>query len=103
VATTQAQAAVMEQVAGRFDDVRLSLHTILSNLMREVESVKNDWQGRGGASFEHVSRAWADDQRRLLGALGETATAIRTAGKVYTATDEAAADRMRPGPMSLPL
>jgi WXG100 family type VII secretion target len=101
VSTTQAQAAVMEQVAGRFDDVHRSLHTTLSNLMREVEAVRQAWQGRGGASFEQVSLAWAEDQRRLLRALEETAGAIRTAGRVYTATDDEAAGRMRT--VSLPL
>jgi WXG100 family type VII secretion target len=94
VSTTQAEAAVMAQVASKFDDVQQSLQSTLSALMREVESVKQDWQGRGGASFDQVSRAWAEDQTRLLRALGETAGAIRTAGKVYSATDEGAAGRL---------
>jgi WXG100 family type VII secretion target len=98
---TQAQAAVMEQVAGRFDDVQRSLQTTLTNLMREVESVRAAWQGRGGASFEQVTLAWAEDQGRLLRALAETAGAIRTAGRIYTATDDGAASRMRS--VSLPL
>jgi WXG100 family type VII secretion target len=103
VSTTQAEAAVMEQVATKFDDVQQSLSTTLSALMREVESVKPHFKGRGGASFEAVSLAWADDQRRLLRALGETARAIRTAGRVYEATDDAAASRMRTGSINLPL
>jgi WXG100 family type VII secretion target len=103
VSTTQAEAAVMERVAGKFDDVHQALHTTLSALMREVESVRADWQGRGGASFEQVSLAWAEDQRRLLRALAETASAIRTAGRVYTATDDEAAGRLRLGHVSLPL
>jgi WXG100 family type VII secretion target len=101
LSTTQAQAAVMEQVAGRFDDAHRSLQTTLTNLMREVESVRQAWQGRGGASFEQVSLAWAEDQRRLLRALSETAGAIRTAGRIYTATDDQAAGRLRS--VSLPL
>ena len=103
VSTTQAEAAVMERVANRFDDVHQALHATLSALMREVESVRHEWQGRGGASFEQVSLAWAEDQRRLLRALAETATAIRTAGRVYTATDDQAAGRMRVGHVPLPL
>jgi ESAT-6 family protein len=101
MATTQAQAAVMAQVAGRFEEVRQSLDATLQTLMREVEAVKQDWQGRGGASFEQVSLAWAEDQRRLLRALGETAVAIRTAGQVYTATDDEAAGRL--GGLARPL
>ena len=99
--TTQAEAAVMERVAGAFEDAHRSLQTTLTNLMREVESVRQAWQGRGGASFEQVSLAWAEDQRRLLRALEETAGAIRTAGRVYTTTDDEAASRMRT--VSLPL
>ena len=101
MSTTQAEAAVMTQVAARFEDAQQSLRTTLSNLMREVEAVKQDWQGRGGASFEQVSRAWAEDQSRLLGALGETATAIRSAGRGYASTDDTSAGRL--GRLVLPL
>jgi WXG100 family type VII secretion target len=103
VSTTQAQAAVMEQVAARFDDVQQSIQTTLNSLMREVESVRSAWQGRGAATFEQVSVAWADDQRRMLRALAETATAIRTAGRFYTATDDEVASRMNVGTVTLPL
>jgi WXG100 family type VII secretion target len=103
VSSTQAEAAVMAQVAAKFDDVHRSLKTTLSTLMREVESVQPDFQGRGGTSFQQVSYAWAQDQERLLGALAETANAIRTAGRVYTATDDTAADRMHVPTTTLPL
>jgi len=38
----------MAQVAARFDDVQASLRSTLTNLLREVESVRADWQGSGG-------------------------------------------------------
>ena len=94
MATTQAEAAVMAQVAAKFERVQETLQATLSALMREVESVRSDWQGRGGTSFEQVTRAWGDDQGRLLRALGETAGAIRTAGRVYSSTDESASSRI---------
>jgi WXG100 family type VII secretion target len=93
----------MARVATSFDDAHQSLRSTLSQLMREVEGVRQSWQGRGGTTFEQVSLAWAEDQRRLLQALAETANAIRTAGRVYTATDDGAADRLRVGPVQLPL
>jgi len=102
VSSTQAQAAVMAQVAARFDDVQVSLRSTLTNLLREVESVRADWQGSGGDSFQQVTAAWGNDQRRLLTALAETATAIRTAGQVYTAADDSAAQRMSSS-ITLPL
>ena len=61
------------------------------------------WQGRGGASFETVSLAWAEDQRRLLRALGDTANSMRAAARTYTATDEAAGQPDAGQPDSLPL
>ena len=91
----------MAQVACKFEDVQRSLQSTLTALMREVEAVKQEWQGRGGTSFDQVSRAWAEDQGRLLRALGETAGAIRTAGTVYTSTDDSAAGRL--GGIALPL
>ena len=103
MSTTQAEAAVMEQVATKFDDAQQYLSTTLSTLMREVEAVRKDWQGLGAQSFESVSVSWGKDQARLLRALAETAHAIRTAGRDYTATDDAASSRMRTGPLSLPL
>ena len=103
MSSTQAEAAVMAQVAARFDEVQHTLRTTLTNLMREVESIQPHFTGRGGASFQHVSRAWAEDQERLLRALAETASAIRSAARVYTAADDAAADRMRVPGITLPL
>jgi ESAT-6 family protein len=94
MATTQAEAAVMAQVAAKFERAQESLQATLTALMREVESVRADWQGRGGTSFEQATRAWGDDQSRLLRALGETAGAIRTAGRVYSSTDESASSRI---------
>jgi WXG100 family type VII secretion target len=103
VSSTQAEAAVMAQVSSKFEDAGVSLNNILNALMVEVDSVKKDWVGRGGASFQQVTQVWGDDQRRLLDALSETATAIRTAGRSYTATDDAAADRMKVPDVVLPL
>jgi WXG100 family type VII secretion target len=103
VSSTQAEAAVMAQVSSKFEDAGVSLNNILNALMVEVDSVKKDWVGRGGTSFQQVTQVWGDDQRRLLDALSETATAIRTAGRSYTATDDAAADRMKVPDVVLPL
>ena len=64
-----------------------ALEATLSSLLREVEDVRRAWQGKGGTSFQAVTAAWGHDQERLLGALAETAQAIGTAGRAYTATD----------------
>lgn len=105
VSTTQAQAEVMERTAARFEQVNQALDTMLKRLMGELDALKPQWQGAGGRTFDETRRAWAEDQQRMHRALAETATAIRTAGRDYTATDAAAAGRARSarGSLSLPL
>jgi WXG100 family type VII secretion target len=105
VATTQAQAAVMQQTAERFDQANQSLQAMLRSLLGELEGLRTQWQGAGGASFEQVKLAWSEDQQTLQQALAETATAIRTSGRQYTVTDSAAADRLggHRGGLQLPL
>ena len=92
---TQAQAAVLESTAGRFERAGHELDGMLSRLLGELEVLRTGWRGHGGRSFEEVKRAWAEDQRALHRALGETAGAIRTAGRGYTTSDTTAADRLR--------
>ncbi|GAA5177554.1 hypothetical protein GCM10023322_02500 [Rugosimonospora acidiphila] len=105
MSTTSAQAAVMEATAAKFDQVNQSLQGTLRRLLGELEVLRSQWQGAGGASFEQVKLAWAEDQAALQQALGETATAIRTSGRQYTTSDGAAADRLRgsTGGVRLPL
>jgi WXG100 family type VII secretion target len=104
MSTTQAQAAVMETTATKFDQVNQSLQGTLKRLLGELEVLRTQWQGAGGASFEQVKLAWAEDQAALQQALGETATAIRTSGRQYQTSDNSAADRLRgPAALRLPL
>ncbi|SBT69247.1 WXG100 family type VII secretion target [Micromonospora sediminicola] len=91
---TQAEAAVMQQTAGRFEQVDQSLQTMLSGLMAELEVLQQAWRGAGGRSFEQVKQQWAQDQATLQRALRETATAIRTAGRHYDVSDTEAAGRV---------
>jgi WXG100 family type VII secretion target len=103
--TTQAQADVMDSTAAKFDEVNQSLGRMLKQLMDELEVLRTQWVGHGGATFEQVKQAWAADQRALYHALAETATAIRTSGRHYVTADTAAADRLGPhrGGLQLPL
>ena len=106
MATTQAQAAVMRQTADKFDQANQTLQTMLRSLLGELESMRTQWQGAGGRSFEQVKIAWSEDQATLHQALAETAQAIRTSGRQYTVSDTAAADRLgghRSGGRQLPL
>lgn len=94
VSQTQAEAAVMEQTAAKFDQVNQSLQSMLNGLLGELEVLQSAWRGAGGRSFEHVKQAWARDQQTLYRALGETAAAIRTSGRQYDVSDTEAASRV---------
>jgi WXG100 family type VII secretion target len=105
VSTTQTQTELMERAAARFESVNQALDTMLKRLMGELDALRSQWQGAGGRSFDETRHQWANDQERLHRALAETATAIRTAGRDYTATDAGAADRFKTtrGTTPLPL
>lgn len=94
VSQTQAEAAVMQQTAKKFEEVDQSLQSMLSSLMSELESLQQAWRGAGGRSFEQVKQQWAADQAKLGRALRETAGAIRTSGQQYDASDSEAASRV---------
>ncbi|MFI6821447.1 WXG100 family type VII secretion target [Micromonospora sp. NPDC050187] len=91
---TQAEAAVMQQTAAKFEQVDQSLQTMLTQLMAELEVLQQAWRGAGGRSFEQVRQQWSQDQAALQRALRETAQAIRTAGTQYDASDAEAASRV---------
>lgn len=102
MAVSQTSAELMETTARRFESVNGSLDGMLRRLMHELEGLRTQWTGAGGRSFEQVKQAWAADQDKLNRALAETATAMRTAGRQYTAADSAAAGRFT-AHQSLPL
>ncbi|MDG4795339.1 WXG100 family type VII secretion target [Micromonospora sp. WMMD1082] len=103
---TQAEAAVMQQTAAKFEQTDQSLQSMLSGLLAQLEVLQQAWRGAGGRSFEQVKQQWAQDQASLQQALRETAGAIRTAGTQYDASDTEAAGRMAAtnrGGIQLPL
>ena len=88
MAGTEAEAAIMESAASKFERVDESLQSMLTRLMGELESLQSAWKGAGGNSFTNVKMAYQENQKALSRALRETATAIRTSGQQYTATDD---------------
>ena len=106
VSQTQAEAAVMQQTATKFEQVDQSLQSMLSSLMAELETLQTAWRGAGGRSFEQVKQQWSQDQTKMSRALCETAGAIRTSGQQYDASDSDAASRVNntnSGGINLPL
>ncbi|MGC4804818.1 WXG100 family type VII secretion target [Micromonospora sp. DT233] len=91
---TQAEAAVMQQTAAKFEQADQSLQAMLTGLLAELEVLQQAWRGAGGRSFEQVKQQWSQDQKALQRALRETAAAIRTAGQQYDVADNEAAGRV---------
>lgn len=94
MATTAAEQAQMDTAANKFEQVDSTLQQMLSRLMNELETLRTAWQGASGRSFEQVKQAYEAASKKMSEALRETAGAIRTSGKQYTATDESGASRV---------
>ena len=94
VAQTQAETAVMQSTAAKFETVNQDLQSMLNNLMSELSVLSSAWKGLGAMEFEKVKQQYAADLSTLNRALGETAGAIRTSGVGYDVSDSDAAARV---------
>jgi WXG100 family type VII secretion target len=105
VAQTQSDAAVMANVAAKFDSTNDSLQSMLSTLMSELSALGGTWKGLGATAFEQVKSQYAADLKTLNQALSETAQSIRESGKGYTAVDTDSASNVAStgGNFQLPL
>jgi WXG100 family type VII secretion target len=92
--TTQVTQSELDAAAKRFDEVNSELQGMLKTLMSELESMKQEWQGAGGRSFETVKAAWSADLDDLNRNLMETASGIKSSGQNYDATDNDAGAMM---------
>ncbi len=91
---TQSEAAVMEQTAAKFEQTNEQLQQMLNGLLNELSVLESEWRGQGAMSFTQVKQEWSENQAKMARALAETATAVRTAGQNYTASDTEAASRV---------
>jgi WXG100 family type VII secretion target len=99
VQKTQVTQSELDAAAKRFEDVDSELQGMLKTLLNQLESMRQEWQGAGGRSFESVKSAWTQDLQTLNSNLLETAAGIRSSGRNYDASDSAAsASMMAAGP-----
>ena len=105
VAQTQAETAVMQSTAAKFETVNQDLTSMLNNLMSDLSMLSSAWKGLAAGEFEKVKTQYAKDLADLNRALGETSEAVRTSGISYDASDSAAASRVTKsgGGYTLPL
>jgi WXG100 family type VII secretion target len=104
---TQAEAQIMAQAANTFRSTNSDLANLLKQLMTELDGLRGGWKGAGAQAFDAARTRWSDDMRTLHQALDETATAIETAGRSYTSSDDESARRLNAthgaAPVNLPL
>jgi len=105
VSQTQTESAVMASTAAKFETVNSSLTSMLNQLMSQLSTLQGSWKGLAATEFERVKTQYNKDLSDLNRALAETATAIRTSGVSYDASDSAAASRVTKsgGSYNLPL
>ena len=96
---------MLADTANKFDTVNQSLTSMLSKLMGRLDGLQGAWKGMAATEFERVREQYQKDLTDLNRALAETATAIRTSGQEYTATDTESASRVTRsgGSYTLPL
>jgi WXG100 family type VII secretion target len=92
--TTQVTQSELDSAARRFDEVNGELQGMLKTLLSQLESMKQEWQGAGGRSFESVKLAWSKDLSELNANLLETAAGIKSAGQNYDVSDTEASNKM---------
>jgi WXG100 family type VII secretion target len=95
----------MADTASKFRGTNDDLVSMLKKLGTELDGLSTQWVGLGANTFQQVRARWEADVAALSQALSETATAVETAGKNYTASDEQAAASANKigGGLSLPL
>jgi WXG100 family type VII secretion target len=92
--TTQVTQSELDAAAKRFEEVNGELQGMLKTLLGQLESMKEEWRGAGGRSFESVKAAWSADLTNLNTNLLETAAGVRSAGLNYDASDTEASQAM---------
>jgi WXG100 family type VII secretion target len=92
--TTQVTQSELDSAARRFEEVNGELQGMLKTLLSQLESMKQEWQGAGGRSFESVKSAWSKDLSELNANLLETAAGIKSAGQNYDVSDTEASNKM---------
>lgn len=91
---SRAEVAELTAASAKFDSGAETLEGALTALLNQLAITERAWVGQGGMTFAAVKAKFAGEQRQLYEALKQTAAAIRTSGASYTASDEAARQRL---------
>ncbi len=89
--TMSQQAAVLSGAAGSVRVARGEVTRLCERLTLELQGVQQQWAGDGGRAFQSLVAAWADRQRRIVGALDGLADSLEGTERDTLATDQAQA------------
>jgi WXG100 family type VII secretion target len=81
-------AAVMAKTAGEIDGAADRLTSMFNKLMNELTPLQTAWVGAGGSTFQTVRDRFDADVAKLNVALRSIASAVSTAGRDYTLSDD---------------
>src|SRR5690349_24766647 len=81
-------AAIMAKTAGEIDGAADRLTSMFNKLMNELTPLQSAWVGAGGTSFQGVRDRFDADVANLNVALRSIASAVASAGRDYTLSDD---------------
>jgi WXG100 family type VII secretion target len=85
------QDAALTHGARLVSDARGDLDQQLSALRGKLAGLGAQWAGAGSAAFHQVMNRWDEDTRRIITALNEFETNLRSSEQTYNASDESQA------------
>jgi WXG100 family type VII secretion target len=90
---SQADGA-LAHAAGRVGEARADLLGLADQLSGQIDALRGQWVGAGGAAFAQVHMAWQDKQRRIVGALDGLSTALVETDRATAHADVLQSDTM---------
>jgi WXG100 family type VII secretion target len=84
----QTTTKTMEDVASEFDSINSQLQTKFSDLLSDMQAVRDRWKGPAGEGFQRLMNRYNDDAVKLNQALKNIATNLHGNRQVYDQTQQ---------------
>src|ERR1700753_3257387 len=84
----KAGSGTLSRAAGMVSDARADFDRLAKNLSDQIHSYQVKWQGQGGAAFFKLHQEWTERQQRIVSALNEFETSLRSTEHDNVNTDD---------------
>jgi WXG100 family type VII secretion target len=84
----QTTTKTMESVASEFDNINSQLQSKFSELLSDMQSVRDRWKGPAGDGFQKLMSRYNDDVVKLNQALKNIATNLHSNRQTYDTTQQ---------------